>query len=204
MSSGAGEEELLLRPGGTVFPTDWSTDGRFIIYQATDPGTRVDLWALPLDGDRKPLALVHTAFSESNGRLSPDARWLAYASGESGRSEIYVRPFEGPGGSRLISTNGGVQPVWRDDGKELFYLSPERSVMSVSVDSDESAFQPGIPRALFHEPVIVVDPYGVSYAVSGDGQRFLINTVLPEASAPIQVVVNWKPEKPTEGDPRRP
>jgi Tol biopolymer transport system component len=194
MSSGAGEDELLLRSGGSTFPSDWSTDGLFIIYHALGPRTNDDLWALPLDGDRKPLVLVQTAFSETFGRLSPDGRWLAYASDESGRLEIYVRAFEGALGSRLISTSGGVQPLWRSDGKELFYLSPERRLMSVAVESDESGFQPGVPRALFEEPVLLVDPYARSYAVSRDGQRFLINTVLPEASSPIQIVLNWTPD----------
>jgi len=191
MSSGDGVEELLLRPGATVFPTDWSTDGRFILYQAIDHRTNYDLWALPLEGERKPIALVQTAFSETFGRLSPDGRWLAYTSDESGRLEVYVRPFLRPGGAQLISTGGGMQPVWRrTDGKELFYLSPERRVMSVSVQSDPSTFRASVPRALFDEPVA-----GDSYAVSRDGERFLINTVLPEASSPIQIVVNWTPEK---------
>ena len=194
MSSGGGEEKLLLRSNATMFPNDWSADGRFIIYEAFDPRTNYDLWALPVEGDRTPIALGQTAFSERGGRLSPDGRWLAYSSDESGRLEVYVRPFLPPGGSRLISTGGGVEPLWRSDGKELFYLSPERRVMSVSVDSDESRFQPGVPRALFEE-FIKVEESGRSYAVSRDGQRFLINTVLPEASSPIQIVVNWKPEK---------
>jgi hypothetical protein len=179
-----------LRPGATVFPTDWSTDGRFILYQALDTRTNYDLWALPIEGERKPITLVQTAFSETFGRLSPDDRWLAYTSDESGRLEVYVRPFLRPGGAQLISTRGGMQPVWRrTDGNELFYLSPERRVMSVSVQSDASTFRASVPRALFDEPV-----GGDSYAVSRDGQRFLINTALPEASAPIQIVLNWTPD----------
>ena len=152
---------------------------------------RARTFSLPLEGERKPIALVQTAFSETDGRLSPDGRWLAYTSDESGRSEVYVRPFLRPGGSHFISTTGGQQPIWRlKDGEELFYLSPERRVMSVSVDSDESTFQASVPRALFDETV-----GGDSYVVSRDGQRFLINTPLPEASAPIQIVVNWRPEE---------
>jgi Tol biopolymer transport system component len=184
-------EELLLRPGASVVPRDWSVDGRFILYGALDPRTSFDLWALPLEGDRKPIVLLQTAFSEDGARLSPDGRWLAYTSDESGRPEVYVRPFLRPGGSQLISTSGRVQPMWRrKDGKELFYLSLERRVMSVSVQSDPSTFRASVPRALFDEPVA-----GDSYVVSRDGERFLINTVLPEASSPIQVVLNWTPEK---------
>ena len=191
MLSGDVVEELLLRPGATVFPTDWSTDGRFILYQALDTRTNYDLWALPIEGERKPITLVQTAFSETQGRLSPDGRWLAYTSDESGRQEVYVRPFLRPGGAQLISTGGGMQPIWRKtDGKELFYLSPERRVMSASVQSDPSTFRASVPRVLFDEPVA-----SDSYAVSRDGERFLINTVLPEASSPIQIVVNWAPER---------
>jgi Tol biopolymer transport system component len=190
-SNGTGEEELLLRTGATNVATDWSADGRFILYQAMLPRTNYDLWALPLEGDRKPIALVQTAASEADGRLSPDGRWLLYTSDESGRPEVYVRPFPRPGGSQLISTSGGRQPRWRrTDGKELFYLSLERRVMSVSVQSDPSTFRGSVPRALFDEPVSEG-----SYDVSRDGQRFLINTAVPEASAPIQIVVNWRPEE---------
>jgi dipeptidyl aminopeptidase/acylaminoacyl peptidase len=189
-SDATGEEELLLRTGATNVTTDWSTDGRFIVYQALLPRTNYDLWALPLDGDRKPIVLIQTDFSEEDARLSPDGRWLAYTSDESGRPEVYVRPFLRPGGSQLISTSGGWQPRWRrEDGKELFYLSPERRVMAVSVQFDQSTFRGSVPRVLFDELV-----FRGTYDVSRDGQRFLINTVLPEASAPIQIVVNWKPE----------
>jgi Tol biopolymer transport system component len=188
-ASTGGEEELLLRTGATNLATDWSVDGVFILYQALDPGTNPDIWALPLGGDRKPFVLVQTPFSETDGCLSPDGRWLAYTSDESGRPEVYVRPFLRPGGSQLISRSGGRRPLWRKDAKELFFVTPERRVMAVLVQSDSTTFRASIPRALFEERV-----YQDSYAVSRDGQRFLINTVLPEASAPIQIVVNWKPE----------
>jgi Tol biopolymer transport system component len=189
-SSGAGEEELLLRTGATNDPTDWSADGKFILYVARQPGTSSDLWALPLEEDRTPIVLLQTPFLEEGARLSPDGRWLAYTSNESGRQEVYVRPFLRPGGGRLISTGGGWQPRWRRaDGKELFYLSPERRIMAVSVQSDSSRFEASTPRELFDEPVS-----DGTYDISRDGQRFLINTILPEASSPIQIVVNWKPE----------
>jgi Tol biopolymer transport system component len=189
-SNATGEEELLLRTGATNVATDWSADGRFILYQALLPRTNYDLWALPLEGDRKPIVLVKTDFSEEDARLSPDGRWLAYTSDESGRQEVYVRPFLRPGGSQVISTSGGRNPMWRRrDGNELFYLSSERRVMSVSVQSDSTDFRASVPRMLFDEPA------QNGYAVSRDGQRFLINTALPEAEAPIQIVVNWTPER---------
>ena len=190
-SSGAGAEELLLRTGDSIYATDWSADGRFILYQASSARTNYDLLALPLEGDRNPIVLVQTAFSEEGARLSPDGRWLAYTSDESGRPEVYVRPFLRPGGSQVISTSGGWQPRWRrGNGKELYYLSPERRVMVVSVQSDPTTFRGSAPRVLFDERVS-----DGSYDVSRDGQRFLINTVLPEASSPIQIVVNWRPEE---------
>jgi hypothetical protein len=165
LSSAAGQEELLLPSGGVaLYATDWSTDGRFILYEALDPRTNYDLWALPLEGDRKPIALVQTPFSEMNGVLSPDGRWLAYSSNESGRHEIYVRLFLRPGGSRLISTGGGVQPTWRGDGRELFYLSPQGGVMSVSVDPGESTLRADVPRSLFDEPTVLMNPLGRSYS----------------------------------------
>jgi serine/threonine protein kinase/Tol biopolymer transport system component len=189
-ATAGGEEELLLRTGATNIATDWSVDGRFILYQALDARTKPDIWALPLEGRREPVALVQSPFSETDGRLSPDGRWLAYASDESGQPEIYVRPFLRPGESQLISRSGGRRPMWRGmDGRELFYVSPERRVMSASVESDSATFQASVPRQLFDELV-----FEDSYAVSRDGQRFLVNTVPPNASAPIQVVVNWKPE----------
>jgi Tol biopolymer transport system component len=191
-----GDEELVLRSSRVIFPVDWSSDGRFIIFEDTSPETNTDLWALPLEGDRKPIALVQTRFAELGGQLRPDGQWLAYTSDESGRPEIYVRPFQAPGGGRSISTSGGTHPDWSSDGRELFYLSLERSLMSVPFDSNERTFQTGVPQELFNEPRIPADEdTGRPYVVSRDGQRFLFNTVLPEASSPIQVFVNWTPER---------
>ena len=170
----------------SVSESDWSSDGRFILYEASRAATNTDLWALPLDGDRTPIPLVQSGYSDEDGRLSPDGQWLAYTSDESGRREVYVRPFMRPGRSQLISTGGGWRPLWRrKDGEELFYLSPERRVMSVSVQSGPTTFRASVPR------VVVDEPVDRSFSVSADGQRFLIPTALPEASAPIRVVVNW-------------
>ena len=129
-ASGAGEEkELLKEPGSIQFPTSWSHDGRFLLYYIGNaPKTGSDLWILPLQGDRKPTLLLGTEFNESQGSFSPDMRWVAYASNESGRNEVYVRPFaaSGPGGVPAfgegkwqVSRDGGSQPKWRADGKEI-------------------------------------------------------------------------------------
>lgn len=193
-SRSSGEPELLLRTGATNLATDWSADGRFILYQASVPETIFDIWALPLEGERKPIPLVRTAFSETAARLSPDGRWLAYTSDESGEHEVYVRPFLEPGGSQPVSTSGGLQPLWRRDGEELFYLTLDQKVMSVRVESGGSSIRLSAPRPLFEAPILPGEPYDRSYAVSRDGQSFLIATGLPRASSPIQVVVNWMPE----------
>ncbi len=190
-SGPADEVKLLLRNGATNIATDWSADGRFVLFQASDPKTVFDLWALPMENEGKPIPLVRTEFSDEAARLSPDGRWLAYTSDESGRHEVYVRRFLEPGRSQPISTGGGLQPLWRSDGKELFYLSAERSVMSVEVESDGPTIRVGGSVRLFEAPIVAATPYERSYAVSRDGQRFLVATASPETFSPIQVIVNW-------------
>jgi Tol biopolymer transport system component len=194
-TSGAEEDELLLRTGATNVASDWSPDGRFIIYQASNPKTNFDIWAAPVEGEGEPIPLVQTEFYEAGAVVSPDGRWLAYSSDESGRHEVYIRRFLGPGGSQPVSTHGGLQPLWRSDGRELFYLSLERNVMSVEVSSTESAIRLGAPRTLFEAPILLGEPYSRTYAISRDGQRFLISTVPPDASSPIQIVLNWMPKE---------
>ena len=134
-SIGGGGDELLLKSTSNNQPTDWSSDGQFIVYARMDPTTQWDLWLLPMSGgqDRKPVPLLQTEFNEHLGRVSPDGRWIAYVSDESGSNEVYVRPFRGPGPKRRISANGGSEPKWRGDGKELFYLAADGSVIAVGV-----------------------------------------------------------------------
>ena len=122
-ATGAGSEDLLLATPQNKAPVDWSPDGRFVLYRSPGPMTGFDLWALPLDGDRKPFPVVQTTFEERDGQFSPDGKWIAYQSNESGRVEIYVQPFPGTGRKERISTSGGTQVRWRRDGKELFYIA---------------------------------------------------------------------------------
>jgi Tol biopolymer transport system component/predicted Ser/Thr protein kinase len=190
-SSGAGGEELLLRSETAKYVLDWSPDGRFIAYESQDPKTGTDLWMLPLFGDRKPFPLLQTEFNEGQGQFSPDGRWMAYVSDESGKREVYVQTFPASGGKWQISDAGGAYPRWRRDGKELFYVTAGQKLMAVTVQTD-STFQAGRPHALFEprffQPVI-------PYAVSADGQRFLVNTPLEEDnSSPVTVVLNWTAE----------
>src|SRR5262249_50285131 len=130
------------------FPTDWSLDGRLIIYYEIDPKTKRDIWVLPLAGDKKPFPFLQTVANETGGRLSPDGCWMAYASDESGGYEVYVQGFPSRGGKRQVSIKGGTGPCWRRDGKELFYYSADGKLMAMEVKAGAS-FEAGVPSALF-------------------------------------------------------
>ncbi|HEY2919512.1 MAG TPA: hypothetical protein VGK77_11020, partial [Candidatus Binatia bacterium] len=191
-ASGAGNEELLLQTNNSKTPHDWSRDGRFIIYGDTDSKTSVDLWVLPLFGDRKPFIFLQTPFIESQGRFSPNGRWIAYTSNESGTVQVYVRPFPPTAGQWMVSTTGGNQPRWRGDGKELFYLGTDRKLMAVDVKEDGNTFTAGNPRILFEMRVIFAVGGAPAYDTTRDGQRFLAVTPLEETSpSPLTVVLNW-------------
>ncbi|MBA3716207.1 MAG: PD40 domain-containing protein, partial [Pyrinomonadaceae bacterium] len=193
-TSGAGSDELLLKSNDPKFPADWSSDGRFILYRSRDPKTKEDIWVLPLEGDRQPFPLLQTEFNESQARFSPNGKWIAYTSDESGTTQVYVQSFPAAGSKWPVSTGGGNQPRWRRDGRELFYLA-DGKLMAVEVKT-EGTFEAGVPKPLFviHGP-IEVTPFAISYAVTADGQRFLVRSVVEQASTtPITVVVNWAAE----------
>ena len=199
-ASGAGNEELLVKSSEDKHPFSFSRDGRFLAYASNSPKTGFDLWVLPLGGNRKPFPFLQTQFGEGVGRFSPDGHWMAYQSTESGDWAVYVRPFDGTStsgnatfeGRWRISTGAGVWPLWRGDGKELFYFGPDDSVMAVDVRTGISKGQPtfeaSIPKQLFK-----VQAYGVvPFTVTSDGRRFLINTRVEEVRSPsITVVLNW-------------
>jgi Tol biopolymer transport system component len=190
VSSGAGNQEVLFKSDIAKEATDWSSDGRFIIFTAYGQKTAGDLWILPVSGDAKPYPILETEFEEGEGYFSPDGRWVAYVSNESGRSEVYVQSFPQTGGKWLISTGGGAQPHWRGDGKELFYVAPDKTLMAVGVNAT-STFETAAPTPLFKTQV---SSYGAPnrYVVAADGQRFLINCPAEEASkTPITVTLNW-------------
>ena len=133
-------------------PLAWSRDGRFLLYAAHNAKTGVDdLWALPLVGERKPFPVLQTPFQVGAGQFSPDGRWVAYESNESGQVAIYVRPFPGPGGQWQVSNAGGTQPRWRSDGTELFYVTPDGRLMAVPIaaGADGQALEAGAPMPLF-------------------------------------------------------
>ena len=189
-ASGAGNEEALLKSNEDKLPTDWSSDGQFILYDAVDPKTRGDLWILPLSGDRKSFPFLQTQFSERQGQFSPDGHWIAYSSDVSGQYEVYVQSFPVAGGAHRVSTNSGMQPRWRHDGKELFYISADRKLMAVDVNAGPSTFEAGVPRQLFETRITVLEGRNI-YGVTRDGQRFLINSGESPFGAQLNVVLNW-------------
>lgn len=190
VASGAGTPEMILQTEVGKEATDWSSDGRFILFDNYDQKKGVDIWVLPLFGDGKPYPIVSSEFEELEGHFSPDGRWFAYTSNETGRFELYVQTFPQPGGKWLISNNGGSQPHWRADGKELFYIAPDKTLMSVEINAG-TAFEAGSPKPLFTTQVSAFNAPN-RYVVTGDGQRFLINSPAGEASrTPITVVLNW-------------
>jgi hypothetical protein len=149
-----------------------------------------------LAGERKASVFLSTPFNEVQGRFSPNGRWMAYASDESGRFEVYVRPFPAASGQTLISIAGGMQPEWRRDGKELFYISTDGKLTAVPVTTDGDMFTAGTPRALFDVDVPEPSaPYPSDYAVTADGQRFFVNTVVDQPTRPaLTVILNWTAE----------
>ena len=198
-SSTGGKEQVLLRPtSADKWTNDWSRDGHFLLFSSVDPKTKSDLWVLPLTGDAAPAGppapFLQTEFNERQGQFSPDTRWVAYVSDESGRPEIWVQrfPVSSSEGSKIrISVDGGDQPRWRRDGKELFYVSLDRKLMATDV-SIGSTLKPGITKALFAAPIQIGDETVDSFRwdVAAHGDRFLINTATT-ASEPLTVVLNW-------------
>jgi serine/threonine protein kinase/Tol biopolymer transport system component len=193
-AAGAGTDELLVATDQANVPSDWSSDGRFILL-AKFVRNHYDIWALPLVGDRKAFPLVQTAFNATNAQFSADGKWIAYQSDESGRYEIYVQRFPGPGGKTLISANGGIQVRWRHDGKELFYIGSDNMLMAAPIrpNAEDERVEVGTPMSLFatHLSGTPRHNLGRHYTVSRDGQRFLMHT-LKEVVLPLTVVLNWK------------
>jgi Tol biopolymer transport system component len=190
-ASGSRGEELLLQSSTDKYPSDWSRDGRFLIYYSPGTPGDFDVWILPLQGERKPQPFLQTKFDERNARLSPSGRWIAYVSNESGSYEVFVVPFPpGTGGKWQISTAGGFQPRWRADEREMFYLAADGRVLAVPIRSGER-FEHGAPQPLFQTrldtPALINDR---NYEITADGERFLVTTPLG-TSVPIAVVVNW-------------
>ena len=188
---GSGKEEALGEPTElAVYPTDWSPDGKFLVYQRSGLGI-TDIGIVPLSGERKPYLFAKAPYTMAAAAFSPDGKWLAYASLESGEQKIYVVPFPGPGGKWQVSPGGGTSPRWRRDGKEIFYLSSDNKIMAASVKADGTNFEIGAVTPLFETRPNRM--YG-GYDVSPDGQRFVIAYETGQPDTAITLVVNWDAE----------
>jgi dipeptidyl aminopeptidase/acylaminoacyl peptidase len=201
-ASGGGQEELLLRNKGSIRPSDWSRDGRYLLYTETDTKTRADLWILPDSMGKSvgstPVPFLRSDFNECQGQFSPDGRWIAYVSDESGQFEVYVRPFPSAAGKTKVSNNGGREPRWRRDGKELFYVEPDRlmyRLMAAPVRLGSApVFEADAPEPLFafRGTGFATQANVFAYSVAAGGQRFLVRTQVNTDEPTLNVIVNWE------------
>lgn len=194
-SSGAGNEELLVESTEGKLPSGWSSDGKILVF-TTRAGqkTKDDLWTLTISTGKSPIPFLQTEFNEAGGILSPDGKWIAYQSDETGKNQVYVRPYPGPGGKWQISTSGGTRPHWRGDGKEIYYLSDENNLIAAEVKASGSAFAVAEVHMLFPANLFInID--GNAYDVTSDGRRFLVITMVEEVtSPPVMLISNWDSE----------
>ena len=191
LADGAGTAEQLTNDELSPSVTSISPDGT-LAFSSLNPTGENDLGIVELQGERNITVFLKTPFDEGNPAISPDGRWVAHLSLESGRSEIYVRPFPGPGGKWQISTEGGVAPVWARNGRELFYASsPTGQLMAVDITT-QPTFQAGTPRVVLEEGFrLVAGAQGANYDVSPDGQRFLMVQGGEANLTELNVVLNW-------------
>jgi eukaryotic-like serine/threonine-protein kinase len=190
-ASGTGTEDVLVSPEARSFPTDWSRDGRHVLLMLDGSRTRRDIWRYDVER-REATPLLDSPFNESGATFSPDGRWVAYVSDEDQRSQVYVRSFPDGRVRTQISASGGSQPQWRRDGRELFYIAPDNAIMAVAVQASGERLTASAPQPLFTAPVDQRKSIRNQYAVSPDGQRFLVLAV-SDADAPQAIVVmNWR------------
>ena len=191
-------EELLLSTKFGKFPTDWSSDGRLIVFDGIDPKLGSDVLGMAVEGEHKPFEIVRTEFNETQAQFSPDDRWIAYQSDKTGRYEIYIRPLGKAGEELRASVEGGTQPRWNPNFQELFYIGADDRLMAVPIHvaAGGDHIEPGVPRALFATNIgsTVLLAYRQQYVVAADGQSFMLNSSVTEgSSSPITVILNWKP-----------
>lgn len=196
-SNGSGNAQALLEPSSAArFANDWSRDGRFLLYTAVETRTGRDLWVLPMSGgEREPFPFMATSAEEQNGQFSPDARWIAYQSDESGRFEIYAQSFPASGARVAVSTSGGMQPRWHPGGNELMYIAPDGMLMAAPLHISGNTLSAGAPVTLFPSRIQrggFMDIMRIQYALSRDGKRILVNTSTENsAPAPIIIETQW-------------
>jgi Tol biopolymer transport system component len=197
-ASGAGEDERLTDNPNRKITMDWSRDGRYVLYRQMGPQTGMDLWALPLEGPTalKPFPLLNSQFNEGGGRFSPDSKWLAYNSTETGVSQIYVRAFPPPASRSSekwqISQSGGLDLRWRGDGRELYWVTPDGKMWAADIETRSGRVQSGTPHELFTAPIYTAT--SGAFDVTPDGQRFLLLLFASQAEGSIRlnVVSNWQ------------
>jgi serine/threonine protein kinase len=193
-SNGEGQNETLYAAQGNRIATDWSPDGQFILLD-NNYLTLSEIDVLPLGGDRKPYPFAKSQFAQRSGHFSPDGRWVAYTSRESGREEVYVAPFPGPGGKWEVSSTGGKMPRWRRDGRELYFFAEADTLMAAEVEASPNKFEVRIVRPLFRVNLApeALERSG-SFDVAADGTRFIISASSDEAQPPVTLVLNWPAE----------
>lgn len=193
LANGSGMKDQLTASSYSSYPNSWSPDGKQLVFAQTDPSRANDIWVMPIEGFNQARTFLQTAANEEQARVSPDGHWLAYLSNESGRDEVYVQAFPDPGGKWQISTEGGGEPLWSPNGKELFYRSGDKMVVEVST---QPSFRANTPRVLFEGQFAGPSrPLGFS-AISPDGQHFLMQQVVeaPQPATQINFVQNWSEE----------
>jgi len=188
-----GAEDLLLRSDTIIYLWDWSRDGKFLVYTKA-AGSASDIWMLPLSPPREPVQLTNTPTEDQFGQISPDGHWLAYASGDRGQMQIYVKPIVPSPALWLISKDGGTMPRWSENG-ELFYRAPDGQMMvvpyTVVATGSAAEFKHGAPRALFGGVPTFGNVNAFTYQPTADGQRFLIAAPVAGSVPPISVALKW-------------
>jgi Tol biopolymer transport system component len=194
-TNGSGEERLLVKSNRNKGVTEWSLDGRYVTFLSTGyPKTKVDLWILPMTGERNPVPILQTEFNEGQGSFSPDSRWIVYASDETGKNEIYARHVDGTGGKIQITTNGGRRPQWRSDPRKIYYSSLDRKLQIAYVSVTPASLSVDSIRTLYDYESRGILGNTVS-DVSYDGKQVAaIITESKQAAAPITLIINWDEE----------
>jgi Tol biopolymer transport system component len=195
--NGSGPEEVLVESDHQLQPFSWSADGKLFAFQELHPTNGLDIWVLPMDADGRPHPFLRTAHHEAHPTFSPDGRWLAYVSDESGRWEVYLRPYPGPGPVVQVSTEEGYEPLWSPGGREIYYRRHRGDqVMVVSFDPEEPSPRVGKPQLLFEGSYAGGVMYGRRYDLASDGKRFLMVREAEPPPPPTQynIVLNWHQE----------
>ena len=183
-------EEVLLADQDNKTPFAWSPDGRFLLFTKSVPNSMLDIWMLPMSPRGPATALVATPFLDTHPQFSPNGRWVAYTSSESGRNEVYVIPFPPAPGKQQVSLTSGAWPLWRPDGSELFFrVVQTNELMAAAVRTGGNTFESGPPRRVFGTSQLGAGR--LRYDVAGDGSRFLVNTTDDENATPLTLVINW-------------